>query len=68
MLAIYGGKSVSYAPLCVRADCRLSRCPPRMKRGDSAAASGTLRAMPLLEIASGGFLGGGDSRFIMKLW
>lgn len=52
MLAIYGGKSVSYAPLCVRADCRLFRCLPRIKRGDRAAASETLRAMPLLEVAS----------------
>jgi hypothetical protein len=54
MLAIYGGKSVSYAPLCVRANCRLFRCLPRMKCGGRAAAPKALLTMPLLEVASSG--------------
>ena len=54
MLAIYGGKSVSYAPLCVRANCRLFRCLLRIKCGGRAAASEALLAMPLLEVASSG--------------
>ena len=58
MLAIYGGKSVSYAPLCVRANCRLFQYLPRIKCGGIAAASEALRAMPLLEVASAGSLAG----------
>lgn len=54
MLAIYGGKSVSYALLCVRANCRLFRCLPHMKCVGSAAASETLRAMPLKEVVLSG--------------
>ena len=56
MLAIYGEKSVSYAPLCVRAHCRLFWCLSHIKRDGIEDASGELHPMPFLEIASSGVL------------
>jgi hypothetical protein len=52
MLAICGGKSVSYAPLCVRGHSRIFRCRLRVKRGGFDCASATLCAMPFLEADS----------------